>query len=114
MHRLGDLIHSPVECRLVGLGGPGEAAQFADELQRRGPDLFGCGRRSEVMQRLYIAAHGDPRSLSTRTAFASRPTADLQSRAFRIRRPLPRTKPRPIRSPLPRPYWLVCGTERVL
>jgi hypothetical protein len=46
---------------LVCLGGPVEAAQLADELQRRCPDLVRRSGRFEIIKRLYIAAHDDPR-----------------------------------------------------
>ena len=59
--RFGHLVNGPAERRLVRLGGPGEAAQLADELQGRRPDLLRRGGRSEVMERLYVAAHENPR-----------------------------------------------------
>jgi hypothetical protein len=49
VHRFGHLVDGSLELHLVRLGRPGKAAQFADELQRRGPDLVGCGGRFEIM-----------------------------------------------------------------
>ncbi len=63
MCRSGHLVDGPVERGLVRLGGAGEAAQFADELQGRCPDLARCSGRLEIMECLYVAAHDYPRHL---------------------------------------------------
>ena len=61
MHHPGHLVDGAVEGRLGGLGGPGEAASLSHELQGRGAN-FARGRgRFEIMQRLDVAAHGNPR-----------------------------------------------------
>src|SRR6516165_12102521 len=54
----GHLVDGAIESNLVCLGGPCKTTQLADELQRRSPDFLLCRRRSEVMKRLDIAAHG--------------------------------------------------------
>src|SRR5579872_1909334 len=46
-----------IECRLVGAGRLGKAAELAHELQRRGADLFFGRRRLEIEQRSDTAAH---------------------------------------------------------
>lgn len=51
------LVHGAIEGEFVGLGGLGESAQFADELQRRRTDFFVRRRRFEVVQRLNISTH---------------------------------------------------------
>ena len=50
MGRLRHLIHGAVERELIGLGGPCEAAQLADELEGGGADLLIRGGRLEVVQ----------------------------------------------------------------
>jgi hypothetical protein len=52
MSRFGHLVSRPFERELVGFGGPREAAELADELQGRCPDLFVRGAWFEFMQGL--------------------------------------------------------------
>lgn len=54
---LRHLVYGTIEGELVGPRGLGEAAEFADELQRRGADFFVRRRRFEVMQGLNVSAH---------------------------------------------------------
>jgi hypothetical protein len=42
---------------LIGFGGMGEAAEFANELDGRSANLVLRGRRGKVMERLDVAAH---------------------------------------------------------
>ena len=49
--------HFWIEGGLIRLRGSGETAQFADKLQRCVANFEVCGRRLEIKQRLYIAAH---------------------------------------------------------
>jgi hypothetical protein len=55
--RLRDFRHRAIECRGVGLRRPGEAGEFAYELQRRCLDFVLGRRRFEIEQRLDVAAH---------------------------------------------------------
>lgn len=57
MCRLRDLVYGATEGEFVRLGGLCEAAEFADELQRRRADFFVRRRRFEVMQGLDVSAH---------------------------------------------------------
>jgi hypothetical protein len=54
---VGHLLNGPVESRFVGLRWFGEAAEFTDELQRRGADFFTRRRRLKVVQGLNISTH---------------------------------------------------------
>ncbi len=54
----GHLVDGAVERRLVGLRRRGEAAQLADELDRRGADLLVGRRRVEVEEGADVSAHG--------------------------------------------------------
>ena len=53
-----DILDRAVEGNLVRLRGPREAAELADELEGRRPDLILRGGRFEVMQGFDTAAHG--------------------------------------------------------
>src|SRR5271163_5174476 len=61
MCRRGHLLHGSVECALVRLGGTSKATQLADELYGRCPNFLLCRGRFEIMERLDITAHDDPR-----------------------------------------------------
>ena len=58
MRRLRHLFDCRVEGNLVGLRGPGKAAELPYELQRRGADFFLCRWRFEIVQGLNISTHG--------------------------------------------------------
>src|SRR5207249_9592071 len=62
MPGLGHSVHSASKSQLVRFGGPGEAAQLSDELERRCADLFVRGRRFEVMQGFDVSTHEDSSS----------------------------------------------------
>jgi hypothetical protein len=62
VRRFGDLVDRPSERGLVGLRGPGEAAELADELQGGRADLLVRGRRLEVVQGPDVATHEKPRN----------------------------------------------------
>ena len=57
MRGLGHSVHSASKSQLVRFGGPGEAAQLSDELERRCADLFARGRWLEVMQSFDVSTH---------------------------------------------------------
>jgi hypothetical protein len=57
VRRLRDLFDCIIEGNLVGLRGPGEAAELPHELQRRGTDFFLCRRGFEIVQSLNISTH---------------------------------------------------------
>ena len=52
-----DLIDCAVECRFVCLRRLAEAAQFANELERRSADFVRRGRRFKIMQGFNVSAH---------------------------------------------------------
>jgi hypothetical protein len=54
---LRHLVYCPIEGGFVGLGGLCEAAEFADELQRRRADFFIRRRRFEVVQGFDVSTH---------------------------------------------------------
>src|SRR5262249_25581821 len=54
-----DLVNGLVEDGLIGLRRFREAAELADELQRRCPDLLVGRGRIEVEERLDVSAHGE-------------------------------------------------------
>lgn len=56
--RLGHMFDRPIEGGLIGLRGGIEAADLADELQRRRTDLLIRGRRVEIEEGFDIPAHG--------------------------------------------------------
>ena len=51
------LVYRMIECVLVGARGAIRAAQFSDELQRRGADFLVSGWRLEIGERLDVSAH---------------------------------------------------------
>src|SRR5918999_1449714 len=55
----GDLLDGGLEGGFVGLGGLGETAQLADELERRVAHLVLRRRRLEVEEGLDVTAHGE-------------------------------------------------------
>src|SRR5437773_5996568 len=57
MRGLGHSVHSASKSQLVRFGGPGEAAQLSDELERRCADLFARGRWFEVVQGFDVSTH---------------------------------------------------------
>ena len=61
MRGFGHPIDRPAEGWLVGLRGPGEAAELADELERGRADLLVGGGRLEVVQNPDVATHEKPR-----------------------------------------------------
>ena len=52
-----NLVYGVIECLLVGARGAIHAAQFSDELQRRGADFLFSGWRLEIGERLDVSAH---------------------------------------------------------
>src|SRR5262249_868013 len=71
--RRGDLIHGEIERRLVGLRRAIQPTDLADELESRRLHLFVGGRRFEIVEYTYVAAHGvqdtrRPRTLTHPTA----------------------------------------------
>jgi hypothetical protein len=52
-----NLVYGVIECLLVGARGAIHAAQFPDELQRRGADFVVSGWRLEIGERLDVSAH---------------------------------------------------------
>ncbi len=54
---LRDLVYGATEGQFVRFGRLGEAAEFADELQRRRADFFVRRRRFEVVQGLDVSTH---------------------------------------------------------
>src|SRR5262245_10232491 len=68
-----DLLDRVVEHDLVGLGGAGEAAQLANELQRRGADLLVGGGRLEVEQGLDASTHGGVTQMESHPVRQTRP-----------------------------------------
>jgi hypothetical protein len=58
------LLYRVIECLLVGARGAIHAAQFPDELQRRGADFVVSGWRLEIGERLDVSAHGSQALLS--------------------------------------------------
>src|SRR5437667_10092928 len=57
MRRLRHLIHRPIEGDFVGLGRPAKAAELANKLHRRRPNLFVRRRRFEIVQGLNVSTH---------------------------------------------------------
>ena len=55
--RGGNLVDGVIECLLVGARGAIHAAQFPDELQRRGADFLVSGWWLEIGERLDVSAH---------------------------------------------------------
>jgi hypothetical protein len=53
----GDFVDGGLELGLVGLGRLGEAADFADELERGVADFLVGDRRVEIEKNFYIATH---------------------------------------------------------
>jgi hypothetical protein len=53
----GDFIDRSEKCLLVGLGWLGKAADFPNELERRGPNLLFGNRRIEIEESLDVSAH---------------------------------------------------------
>jgi hypothetical protein len=51
------LLYRVIECLLVRARGTIHAAEFPDELQRRGADLVVSGWRLEIGERLDVSAH---------------------------------------------------------
>jgi len=51
------LVYCVIECLLVGARGAIHAAQFSDELERRGADFVISGWRLEIGERLDVSAH---------------------------------------------------------
>ena len=94
-----DLVDRAVERRLVGFRRRGEAAQLADELQRRRAHFLVGRRRIEVEQRLdvrtYIASRRSLRLISRASpAPAARLPAPLPSSCGRRPARAPRRRPR--------------------
>ena len=52
-----NLVDGVIECLLVGARGAIHAAQFPDELQRRGADFLVSGWWLEIGERLDVSAH---------------------------------------------------------
>ena len=52
-----NLVYGVIECLLVGARGAIHAAQFPDELQRRGADFLVSGWWLEIGERLDVSAH---------------------------------------------------------
>jgi hypothetical protein len=57
VRRLRHLFDCIIEGNLIGLRGPGEAAELPHELQRRRTDFFLSRRRFEIVQSLNISTH---------------------------------------------------------
>jgi hypothetical protein len=58
------LVHCVIERLLVGARGAIHAAQFSDELQRRGADFLVSRWWLEIGERLDVSAHGSQALLS--------------------------------------------------
>jgi len=81
---LRDLAHGLVKGRFIGMGGPGEAADLANELERSIVDFRIGGGRLEIEERSNIPAH--VRNTALVRAHVKRSGRDRARRACSFRR----------------------------